>query len=85
MQWRRANELVHTSQIMIPKAYISLASVGSVEFDDAPGQVNSGAQIRESRSVLVVPSAIRVGFRGADTLPRPAIRGVPSLAIRIFA
>jgi len=85
MQQRRANEPVRTSQAITPKAYISLALVGSVGLDDAPGQVNSGAQVRESRSVQAVPSAVQVvEFGRAVAFPRPAMRGVPPLSISIF-
>jgi len=71
---------------MTPKAYISLDLVGSVGFDDPPDHVNSGAQLRESRSVPVLPFAVQVvESGGADAFPRPAIQGVPSLSTRTFA
>jgi len=83
----RAKEPVHTSKATNPKSSMSLALVGCVElisFDDISRRVDSGRQLRESRSVLVPPSAFEVveGERMYE-LPRPAMRGVPSLSTRI--
>lgn len=79
---------VHTSKAITPKAYVSLAFVGYVdlaEFGNIPGQANSGAWPRESRSLLIVPLAIPAMESGRmDALPRPEIRTVPSLSIKMF-
>ena len=68
---------------------MSVALVGcedSVRFGSVPEQANSGARLRESRSVLTPPSPVQAAEQGrTDTLLRPAIRAAPSLLTRMFS
>ena len=83
-----ANKLVRTSKATNPKASMSPALVGCVTpipFDDIPRRVDSGRRLREIRPVVIPPSAFEVVERERMyVLPKPAIRGVPSLSTRIF-
>ena len=68
---------------------MSLALVGcegSVRFGGIPEQANSGARLRESRSVPAAPSPVQIVEQGRpDTLLRPAIRAAPSLSTKMFS
>lgn len=79
----QAKVSVRTSKIIIPKAYISLAVVRWKPVSSAAR--DSGGEVGENILSSVLRLAlIAAGLEMANALPRPPMRGVPSLSIRIF-